>query len=307
MSSPLHLDVFVVPSKPIVGLIPPMGKGEATWPATSVSLITGERDAVLIDAALTPDDAGRVVEWIRATGKNLTTIYITHGHGDHFFGLNTILGAFPGARAVTAAAIVPEAQGQLSPDFMSFWTAIFPGQIPEHPIMPDALDGDVIDLEGHQLRIITVGQSDTSPSTIVYIPSLDAVISGDIAYNGIHQWLTQTDHEKRMQWITSVEQVEALNPRIVVAGHKRPDADDDDPAAIPGNTKTYIRDFDQLLSESHSAQELVDKMMSLHGDLGNPYTLWTAAQSVFEQGQEQHHEHTRHPARSGQRRVRHRR
>jgi glyoxylase-like metal-dependent hydrolase (beta-lactamase superfamily II) len=95
MSSLPHLDVLVVPYKPIVALIPPMGEGEATWPATSVSLITAERDAVLIDAALTPDDAEGVVEWIRATGKHLTTIYITHGHGDHFFGLNTIIAAFP--------------------------------------------------------------------------------------------------------------------------------------------------------------------------------------------------------------------
>ena len=169
MSSPLHLDVLVAPYKPIVGLIPPVSKGEATWPATSVSLISGERDAVLIDAALTPEDASRVVDWIRATGKNLTTIYITH--------------------------------------------------------------------------------------------------------------------DKRMQWIASIEQIEALNPAIVVTGHKRPDAPDDDPAAVLGGTKTCIRDFDQSLSGSHSAQELVDKMMVLHGDLGNPYTLWTAAQSVFEQGQ----------------------
>jgi glyoxylase-like metal-dependent hydrolase (beta-lactamase superfamily II) len=285
MSSHLHLDVFVMPYKPIVGLIAPMGEGEATWPATSVSLISGERDAILIDALLTLEDAGRVVDWIRATGKNLTAIYITHGHGDHFFGLNAILAAFPDARAMTAAAVVPEAQGQLSPELMGFWNAIFPGQIPEHPIVPDALDGDVIDLEGHELRIITVGQADTALSTIVYIPSLDAVIAGDVAYNGIHQWLAQTDHEKRMQWIASVEQIEALEPKIVVAGHKRPDARDDDPATILRDTKTYIRDFDRSLSESHSAQELVDRMMALHGDLGNPYTLWTAAQGVFEQGQ----------------------
>jgi glyoxylase-like metal-dependent hydrolase (beta-lactamase superfamily II) len=285
MSSPLRLDVFVVPYKPIVGLIAPMSEGEATWPATSVSLISGEHDAVLIDAVLTFEDAGRVVDWIRATGKNLTTIYITHGHGDHFFGLNTILDAFPNARAVTAAAVVPDARGQLSPDLMQFWNTILPGQIPEHPIMPDALDGDVIDLEGHELRIINVGQSDTNPSTIVYVPSLDVVVSGDVAYNGIHQWLASTDHEKRMQWIASVEQIEALEPKIVVASHKRPDARDDDPATILGNTKTYIRDFDQSLSKSHSAQELVDRMMVLHGDLGNPYTLWTAAQGVFEQGQ----------------------
>jgi glyoxylase-like metal-dependent hydrolase (beta-lactamase superfamily II) len=285
MSSPLHLDVFVVPYKPIVGLIPPMGEGEATWPATSVSLISGERDAVLIDAVLTPEDAARVVDWIRATGKNLTTIYITHGHGDHFFGLNTVLDAFPNARAVTAAAVVAEAQGQLGPDLMSFWNAIFPGQIPEHPIVPDALDGAMIDLEGHELRIITVGQSDTKLSTIVHIPSMEAVISGDVAYNGIHQWLAQTDQKQRMQWIDSVEQIEALKPNIVVAGHKRPDARDDDPATILGSTKAYIRDFNRSLSESPSPQVLVNKMMVLHGDLGNPYTLWTAAQAVFEQGQ----------------------
>jgi glyoxylase-like metal-dependent hydrolase (beta-lactamase superfamily II) len=285
MSSPLHLDVFVVPYEPIVGLIPPMSAGEATWPASSVSLISGERDAVLIDALLTAEGAGRVVDWIRASGKNLTTIYITHGHGDHFFGLNTILAAFPDARAVTAAAVVPEAQGQLSPDLMGFWNAIFPGQIPEHPIVPDALDGEVIDLEGHELRIITVGQSDANSTTTVYIPDLDAVIAGDVAYNGIHQWLAQTDHEKRMQWIGSVEQIEALDPKVVVAGHKRPDARDDDPAAILSDTKIYIRDFDRLLSESHSPQELVDRMMALHGNLGNPFTLWTAAQSVFAQAQ----------------------
>jgi glyoxylase-like metal-dependent hydrolase (beta-lactamase superfamily II) len=225
------------------------------------------------------------VEWIRATEKNLTTIYITHGHGDHFFGLNTILKAFPNARAVTAPAVVPEARRQLSPEVMQFWNAIFPGQIPKQPIVPDALEGNVIDLEGHELRIITVGQSDTSVSTIVYVPSLDAVIAGDVAYNGIHQWLAQTDHEKRMQWIASVEQIEALKPKIVVAGHKHPDARDDDPATILGNTKTYIRDFDRSLSRSHTAQELVDRMMALHGGLGNPYTLWTAAQGVFEQGQ----------------------
>jgi len=284
-TNPLSLDVFVLPYKPIVGLIAPMGKGNATWPATSVSLISGECDAVLIDAAMTPQDARQIVDWIRATGKNLTTIYITHGHGDHFFGLNTILDAFPHAGALTAAAVIPDARTQLSPDLMGFWNAIFPGQIPEHPIVPDPLDGDVIDLEGEELRIITVGQADTAPSTIVHIPSLDAVIAGDVAYNGIHQWLAQTDHEKRMGWIASVEKIEALEPKIVVAGHKRPGARDDDPATILGDTKTYIRDFDQSLSESHSAQELVDKMIDLHGDLGNPYTLWTAAQGVFEQGQ----------------------
>jgi glyoxylase-like metal-dependent hydrolase (beta-lactamase superfamily II) len=285
MSSRLRLDVFVAPYKPIVAQVAAMGAGEATWPATSVSLISGERDAVLVDALIIFEETGRVVDWIRESGKKLTMIYITHGHGDHFFGLNTILAAFPDARAVTAAAVVPFAQGQISPEGMGFWSAVFPGQIPEQPIVPQALDGDVIDLEDQELRIVTVKQADTAPSTIVHVPSLDAVIAGDVVYNGIHQWMAETDQESRTRWLASIEHVEALEPKVIVAGHKRPDARDDDPAAIFSATKAYIVDFEQSLAESRSAQELVDKMTVLHGDRGNPYTLWTAAQAAFAQRQ----------------------
>lgn len=284
MATPLELDVFVVPYKPLVSAVPRMGPGKVTWPATSNSLISGERDAVLIDTPLLPEDAERVAEWIQAKGKNLTTIYITHGHGDHFFGLQTILDAFPNARGVTAPQIVPVAKAQLT-DAMAFWNTILPGQIPQQPRVPNPLDDTTIDLEGHEVRIIDVGQADTSPTAIVHISSLDAVVSGDVAYNGIHQYLAETDHDKRLRWIASIEKIEALNPKIVVAGHKDPSARDDDPAAILGSTKAYIRDFEQSLSESDSAQDLVDKMMALHGDLGNPHTLWVSAVQVFAQGQ----------------------
>lgn len=114
----------------------------------------------------------------------------------------------------------------------------------------------MIDLEGHRLRIITVAQADSAPSTFVHIPALDAVVAGDVAYNGIHQFLAFTDHDRRLRWIASVEQIEQLNPRIVVAGHKDPDAPDDNPAAILGGTKAYIRDFSHALSQSHSPREL---------------------------------------------------
>jgi hypothetical protein len=94
--------------------------------------------------------------------------------------------------------------------------------------------------------------------------------AGDVAYNGIHQWLAQTDHEKRMQWIASVEQIEALKPKIVVAGHKRPDARDDDPATILGHTKNYIRDFDQSLAESHSRVAIEDRDAAVAEALDQP-------------------------------------
>jgi hypothetical protein len=99
-----------------------------------------------------------------------------------------------------------------------------------------------------------------------------------------------------MGWIASIEQIEALNPSIVVAGHKRPDARDDDPAAILGGTKTYIRDFELSLSGSHSAQELVDKMMVLHGDRGNPTHCGQQLRASSSQDREHRHEQARAPA-----------
>ena len=280
----IKLDVYVSPYKPIVSVLPDWNTAEqATFPASSVSLLSGEKEAVLIDALITFAEAERVVEWIRSTGKRLTTVYITHGHGDHFFGLNTILANFPEAKAVALPEVVPFAQEQLGAGYMGFWNALFPNQIPEHPSVPEAMQDTVIDLEGHELRPIMIGQSDTVPSSVVHIPDLDAVVGGDVAYNGIHCWLAQTDHEKREGWLASLDRIAALDPRIVVAGHKAPDARDDDPQAILAATKTYIRDFDRLVTKSAAPKELIDKMMQLHGERGNPYTLWAAAYGVSEQ------------------------
>src|ERR1700719_2205297 len=153
MSSSIKLDVYVSPYKPIVSALPSWNPAQqATWPASSVSLLTGEKEAVLVDALITYAEAERVVEWIQAKDRKLTTVYITHGHGDHFFGLNTILAAFPEAKAVALPEVVPFAQDQVGAEFMRFWNGVFPNQIPEHPRVPDPLQGSVMDLEGHELR-----------------------------------------------------------------------------------------------------------------------------------------------------------
>lgn len=90
-------------------------------------------------------------------------------------------------------------------------------------------------------------------------------------------------HDKREGWIASLDTIAALNPKIVVAGHKDPEARDDDPEAILTATKTYIRDFDKAVNESRTPEELIDTMMRLHGERGNPYTLWAAAAGVSQQ------------------------
>jgi len=294
----ISLDVFVSPYKPIAAFLPRVGsdglpvpvkrafpswddRQRATFPASSVALISGEREAVLVDALITIAETQRLVEWIRAKNKVLTTVYITHGHADHFFGLNTVLAAFPQAKAVTLPEVVAPAQAQLAR--LGFWQALLPNQFAPNPIVPTPLTDRVIDLEGHEIRPVLVGQGDTAPATVVHVPDLDAVVGGDVAYNGIHCWLAATDREKREAWLGALDTIERLNPKIVVAGHKKPDARDDDPRAILDATRTYIRDFEAALAESGTAEDVIDAMMRRHCDRGNPYTLWISADGCREQ------------------------
>jgi hypothetical protein len=94
-------------------------------------------------------------------------------------------------------------------------------------------------------------------------------------------WLAQTDHQARLDWIASIDKIAALAPRIVVAGHKAPDAPDDDLDELITGSKQYIIDFDEAVEASASRDELVEKMLSAHGDRGNVFTLWNAATAVL--------------------------
>ena len=121
----------------------PPGKEDLAWVTNTVTLIYGERDAVLVDTFLSVQHSKELLDWVAESGKNLTTIYVTHAHGDHFFGLKLLLDRFPNARAFATASSVAAMQNQISPDFIkSFWEPRFPGQVPSQLVAPEVLDGD---------------------------------------------------------------------------------------------------------------------------------------------------------------------
>ena len=100
MTNRLQWEVFVSAQIPVVTSDLPPGANEMKWSPISSTLISGKRDAVLVDTAITIDQNQKIVDWIVESGKNLTAIYATHGHGGHFFGVNTIPKEFPRARFV---------------------------------------------------------------------------------------------------------------------------------------------------------------------------------------------------------------
>ena len=212
--------------------------------------------------------------------SNLTTIYITHGHGDHWFGVGTLLERFPKAKVVATPNTVKVMHGNASPEALNgAWKAGFPGQIPDKLVIAEELRGDVIDLEGHELVVVELGHTDTDYTTCLHVPSIRLVVAGDAAYNDVHLYLAESNAQKRQEWIAALDKIESLKPRAVVASHKRPE-NDDNPRIIE-ETRQYIRDFDRLAGTTKTAQELYDKMLEIYPNRVNPgWALWSSARAV---------------------------
>ncbi len=146
---------------------------------------------------MTVKQADSLVDWVAASGKNLTTIYITHGHGDHWFGIGALLERFPNARAVATPDVVKVMRQHASPELLErVWKAGFPGQIPDRLVIAEDLKGNVIDLEGHDLVAVELGHTDTDHTTCLNVPSIGLVVAGDAAYNDVHLYLVRVKCEE---------------------------------------------------------------------------------------------------------------
>jgi glyoxylase-like metal-dependent hydrolase (beta-lactamase superfamily II) len=276
---PLNWKVFVTPGIPAVTSDLPPGAKQRLWSPMSSTLISGKRDAVLVDAFITVEQAYALADWVAASGKNLTAIYATHGHGDHFFGATTVLERFPRARFVATHDVVKIMREQASPQVLrSFWNSRFPAQISDHLVIAEELTGNVINLEGHDLVAVPLGHTDTENTTCLHVPSIGLVVAGDTAYNGVHLYLAESNPQTRREWIAALDTIEALNPSAVIAGHKR--AQNDDSPRIIEETRQYIRDFDRAAETTTTAQELFDKMLEIYPDRVNPGALWSSARGV---------------------------
>ncbi len=229
------------------------------------TLIEGEKDAVLIDAQFALADAHRLVAMILESKKNLTTVYVTHAHPDHYWGLGVIKQAFPNAKLVALPDTVKDIKASVDRKLKQ-WKPMYGANVPDKPILPEVLSGNTLTLEGEIIELIGGVQGDTENNSIVWVPSLKLAIAGDIVYNDAHVWMLDAPAAKsRADWVKTLDRLAAMKPALVVAGHKSVDAADT-PLAI-GFTRDYVQAFDAQLARGATAAEIKAAMNAKYPNL----------------------------------------
>lgn len=224
---------------------------------SNVALIKGEKDAVLVDPPFTMADAHRVVAMVLESGKRLTTVFVTHDHPDHFFAMEVIANAFPDAKIVANPVVVADIWKSL-PAKVKRWGPVLGANGPRHPSAPLPLDGDTIMLEGRALKVVGPMPGDHVHATALWVPSIKALVAGDLVFNDVHLWLGEHTPADVTAWGRSMETLAALKPVMVIPGHSKPGTRND----LSGLTFTqrYLAVWPGFAASSKTAAEMAGKV-----------------------------------------------
>jgi glyoxylase-like metal-dependent hydrolase (beta-lactamase superfamily II) len=220
----------------------------------SSTLIMGEKEAVLVDVPFTRSDGLRLAADVLESGKTLKTIYITHDHPDHYLSIDVFTDEFPGVQVITAPQIVDDIWKSY-PLKLKRWGPTLGINGPKHPVAVSAAAGKSFMLEGREIDIVGPMQGDHVHATAIWVPSIGALVCGDLCFNKIHLWLGEHTAPQYDDWLKSIDQMMALKPKIVVAGHKQPGMADD--ASALDFTKRYLLAFKAAAAKSKTSGELI--------------------------------------------------
>jgi glyoxylase-like metal-dependent hydrolase (beta-lactamase superfamily II) len=245
------------------------GRGQVGYDVNS-AMVIGEHDMLIIDPQFSLSEAHKLAAEVLESGKNLALIYTTHPHPDHLFGLAVLHQAFPQAKIVALPATVNAAKTGW-PARQKFWLATYGNNIPgPDPVLPEELTEPVLTLEGERFPITGGVQGADGPgNSFVSIPSLKAVVTGDIVFD--HVYFGVPRDAARDNWKKTIDQIVALNPAIVIPGHEGPGATHDMKAV--DWMKRYIADWDANVAKSRDAAEMKANVLKQYPGLGMEFTL----------------------------------
>ena len=260
---PLQIEVF-------------MSSEEHMGFGVSSTIIYGEKNAVLVDSQFTKSNAHRVVAELLELNRNLTHIYITHEHPDHWLGLSVVKQTFPNARAISNPVIAKAINGSL--DFnIDYWGHKMLGRNgAKTKVEVEEYNESVIILEGREIEILGPFTSDAHASSSIWVPSIKTLIAGDTVFDHAHAWLADSKSpELRQEWLKTLDKLNALAPEVVVPGHA-PSASYLSPSSI-NYTRHYIETFIAQMKETTNSTELISRMKSDYPDATCELCLYYSA------------------------------
>ena len=221
------------------------------------TLIYGQKEAMVIDAGFTRADALRIAANVLDSGKQLTTIYVSQADPDYYFGVEYLKEIFPQADVVTTPAVLAKLAAKHAGK-VAFWTPKMGANAPRTPVLPRAMDGNSLTLDGAKIEIRgTTGLLAHRP--YAWIPSIKAVVGNIGVFGQLHAWTADTQTvAERNAWIAQLDEMAALQPTLVVPGHMQAGAAMD--VSSIGFTKTYLQTFEKNLASSKNSAELIDAM-----------------------------------------------
>ena len=212
-------------------------------------IVTGKTDAVLIDAQFVLSNAHRVAAEILETGKYLKTIYITHAHPDHYFGLGTIAEAFPEARVVAIPSVARTINSQFFGKIEHWEKVIGPINVCRKTANIEPLTENYFELEGHRIEIIPEVMGDMKYNTAVWIPSIKTLYGSDVLFNQAHPFTCEVTAEERKQWIQEIERLETMGAEVIIPGHQKPGMPFDSSSC--SFTRDYLVATDEELAKTN--------------------------------------------------------
>ena len=242
------------------------------------TLVSGEHDALLVDAQFVDSDARRLVETIRATGKHLSAIYITHAHPDHYFGLAVVHAAFPDARILAHSTVAAEMRAAWQPKHDE-WKPRLGDDLSDTRVDATAYDAPTLELEGHALELIGPEQGDAEHVVSVYIPDAHTLIASDVSYAGVYPWVADSSPTGWDAWIATIGKLQALGATTVISGHRAPGRADS-PADLEA-TAAYLRAFRDAFASTATPDALIAKMRAAYPTLALPIVLTIGANAAF--------------------------
>lgn len=245
------------------------------------SLVVGAKEAVLVDSQFLKSDAERLVGVIRASGKTLKAVYITHAHPDHYFGLPVLHAAFPEAQVLAHPVVAREMAARWQGKHAQ-WKPMYGAELADARVDATPYDAPTLTLEGQTIELLGPVAGDDSHTMLVVVPSARAVIAGDVSYAGIYPWLADTTPAGWKAWQDTLARIAALEPQVVVSGHRAP-GHADSPADVQA-TSRYIGDFEAAVKANKTPEDVVKLMSTKYPSLQLPIVLQLAAKAAFGAG-----------------------